>query len=62
MEEEDPDKLKPYKTDLEYLDDHFQLINFKIRVKSMDQRMELEVSQLRYCNYRGASLDGPSQK
>jgi len=23
--EEDPDKLKPYKTDLEYLDDHFQV-------------------------------------
>ena len=23
--DEDPDKLKPYKTDLEYLDDHFQV-------------------------------------
>jgi len=23
--EKDPDKLKPYKTDLEYLDDHFQV-------------------------------------
>lgn len=23
--EDDPDKLKPYKTDLEYLDDHFQV-------------------------------------
>ena len=25
QEETDPDKLKPYKKDLEYLDDHFQV-------------------------------------
>lgn len=41
--EEDADKLKPYKTDLEYLDDYFQLIQYKLKVKSMDNRMEMEV-------------------
>lgn len=41
--EEDADKLKPYKTDLEYLDDNFQLIMHKLKVKGMDQRMEQEV-------------------
>ena len=27
QEDTDPDKLKPYKKDLEYLDDHFQVFN-----------------------------------
>jgi len=42
-EDIDQDKLKPYKTDLEYLDDHFQLILYIMKVKGMGQRMELEV-------------------
>ena len=42
--EEDPDKLKPYKKDLEYLDDHFQLVAFRLKVKGMDSRIEMEVS------------------
>lgn len=41
--EEDSDKLKPYKKDLEYLDDHFQLVHYKLKVRSMDNRMEMEV-------------------
>ena len=40
---EGSDKLKPYKTDLEYLDDHFRLIAYKLKAKSMDNRMEHEV-------------------
>ena len=36
------DKLKPYKKDLEYLDDHFQLIALKLKVKVMDSRIEME--------------------
>ena len=41
--DDDPDKLKPYKKDLEYLDDHFKLITFKLKVKGMDTRIEMEV-------------------
>ena len=41
--EDDPDKLKPYRKDLEYLDDHFKLITFKLKVKGMDSRIEMEV-------------------
>ena len=41
--EDDPDQLKPYKTDLEYLDDHFQLAILKIKVKAVDIRLEMEV-------------------
>ena len=61
--ETDPDKLSPYKNDLEYLDDHFQvskeihilqrwiscvcdsfqLIYQKLKVNSMEKRMEMEV-------------------
>lgn len=41
--EDESDKLKPYKKDLEYLDDHFQLISYKLKAKSMDTRMEMEV-------------------
>ena len=40
---EGADQLKPYKTDLEYLDDHFQLISYKLKVKSMEKMMELDV-------------------
>ena len=36
------DKLKPYKKDLDYLDDHFQLIALKLKVKGMDSRIEME--------------------
>ncbi|KAL5457433.1 hypothetical protein EMCRGX_G034692 [Ephydatia muelleri] len=42
LETESTDKLTPYKTDLEYLDDHFQLIAQKIRVKSMESTMEMD--------------------
>ena len=42
-EDEESDRLKPYKKDLEYLDDHFQLIAYKLKAKSMDKRMEQEV-------------------
>ncbi len=42
VEDEDTDKLKPYKKDLDYLDDHFQLIGFKLKVKGMDTRIEME--------------------
>ena len=42
--EDDPDKLKPYKKDLDYLDDHFKLITLKLKVKGMDSRIEMEVS------------------
>ena len=44
MDEDDPGKLKPYKTDLEYLDDHFKYIMLMIKIKSVDNRMEMEVS------------------
>ncbi|XP_019854420.1 PREDICTED: uncharacterized protein LOC105313451 [Amphimedon queenslandica] len=40
--ETDSDKLSPYKNDLEYLDDHFQLIYQKLKVNSMEKRMEME--------------------
>eukprot|EP00731_Ephydatia_muelleri_P032086 Em0023g593a len=40
LETESTDKLTPYKTDLEYLDDHFQLIAQRIKVKSMESMME----------------------
>ena len=43
--EDDPDKLKPYKKDLEYLDDHFKLITLKLKVKGVDSRIEMEVSE-----------------
>lgn len=43
LEDVSGDKLKPYKTDLEYLDDHFQLISYKLKVTNMDRRMEMEV-------------------
>ena len=51
MEEEGPgsDKLKPYKKDLEYLDDHFQLISYKVKIKLMDMKMEMEVCIATMC-------------
>ena len=41
-DDETTDTLKPYKKDLEYLDDHFQLIVTKLKVKGMDARIEME--------------------
>ena len=43
-EEDDQDKLKPYKTDLEYLEDHIQLIICQLKAKGIDRLMEMEVS------------------
>jgi SpoVK/Ycf46/Vps4 family AAA+-type ATPase len=36
------DEITPYKNDLQYLDDHFQLIAQKLKVKSMEARLEIE--------------------
>ena len=36
------DKLTPYKTDLEYLDDSFQLISLMLKVKGLEKRIEQE--------------------
>eukprot|EP00800_Vazella_pourtalesii_P010699 TRINITY_DN2610_c0_g4_i1.p1 TRINITY_DN2610_c0_g4~~TRINITY_DN2610_c0_g4_i1.p1 ORF type:complete len:970 (-),score=246.43 TRINITY_DN2610_c0_g4_i1:85-2994(-) len=38
----DTDKLTPYKTDLEYLDDYFQLISLMLKVKGLEKRIEQE--------------------
>lgn len=42
QEDTDPDKLKPYKKDLEYLDDHFQYVCYVMKVKQYEVRMEME--------------------
>ncbi|KAI6657958.1 hypothetical protein LOD99_15675 [Oopsacas minuta] len=38
----DTDKLTPYKTDLEYLDDNFQLISLMLKIKGLEKRIEQE--------------------
>ena len=41
--EESHDTLKPYKTDFEYLNDHFQLIVYKMKVRAIERRIEDDV-------------------
>ena len=48
-EEDDQDKLKPYKTDLEYLEDHIQLIAYKLKNKGLEKLMEMEVNFIELC-------------
>ncbi|XP_065889621.1 uncharacterized protein [Dysidea avara] len=40
QEDTDPDKLKPYKKDLEYLDDHFQYVCYVMKVKQYEQNYD----------------------
>ena len=51
-ESTDDKTLKPYKKDLEYLDDHFQLIQHKLKVRSVDSRMEEEVTMKQYASLK----------